>query len=207
MMYFLHGLFSGPQIWSSYLSIKDSQALNLYHQNPMALELKSDDIIVGYSLGGRIALDLCYKHKFQIKKLILLSAHPGLEDKDLSNRKTWENEILKKMDSQTKDEFMSFWNSQHIFNNSQDLEVDELTYHKSKDLFDLYRLSKQRNYFPDLSVHHEKIIYIYGKDDQKYQDIAEKLKLAKVAVYAQEGGHRVYQNQEEILRILNKARL
>lgn len=152
--------------------------------------------LIGYSMGGRVALMFAACYPERIKKLIILSAHPGLEkDVERKKRALWENEWLAVMERESQENFLEKWYSQPLF---ASLRLSprfpsilerrkKACLSKAKILFDRYRLSTQPNLWPHLP--HLPVTFIYGKDDQKYQSIYSRLNSLGVACHLVEGGH------------------
>ena len=97
MIIFLHGFLGTPQDFHPVLKNIHIpyQALTLpgHCNKPLDLEKFEEEIpfkstLVGYSLGGRIAMHLAKKYPEKIKKLIIVSAAPGLyEPRDARKKK------------------------------------------------------------------------------------------------------------------------
>jgi 2-succinyl-6-hydroxy-2,4-cyclohexadiene-1-carboxylate synthase len=205
MIYFIHGLFSGPEIWNPYIEGDYRKAISLYSDDPFKIQLTSSDILVGYSLGGRIAMELASRQNFSMKKIILLAAHPGLCDEEKKERKIWEDELLKKMENSSILEFLEYWNSLPLFSQSKLLSLTQERFQQGKKIFDRYRLSQQENFLSLLKKHHQKVIYIHGKEDAKYAQLAKMLKDQQVKIKAINGDHRVYLNHTELYPILEES--
>lgn len=204
MIYFLHGLFTGLEIWSPYLR-DHSLALSLYEKDPLDLRLTPEDTLVGYSLGGRIALELAERHEFRIKRLILLAAHPGLPDEERSERERWENKILHLMKTSTRLDFMAYWNGQDLFSRSEIPYVSPERFSRSIELFDRFRLSRQKNFISRLVQHKEKILYLHGDQDRRYQQIALDLASRGIMTRRIAGDHRIYLNKTELIPIFEET--
>ena len=202
MIHFISGLFCGTEIWDPYMQIGNGHRYDLQH---LPKDITSEDVVVGYSMGGRIALKLASDFNFGLKKLILLSAHPGIEEDEKPERKKWEDEILKKMDTLGSAKFLKFWDTQGLFNQSQvNKDISQEVFKANRDFFDQYRLSEQKNFLKEMINHKDKITYIYGKDDEKYSEIAKKLSSHSIRCIEINADHRVYLKPESLLPILKR---
>jgi 2-succinyl-6-hydroxy-2,4-cyclohexadiene-1-carboxylate synthase len=202
MIHFISGLFCGTEIWDPYLQIGNGRRYDLHH---LPKDITSEDVVVGYSMGGRIALKLASDFNFGLKRLILLSAHPGIEEDEKPERKKWEDEILKKMDTLGSAEFLKFWDTQGLFNQSQvNKDISQEDFKANRGFFDQYRLSEQKNFLKEMIKHKDKITYIYGKDDEKYSEIANKLSSHSIRCIEINADHRVYLKPESLLPILKR---
>lgn len=96
-------------------------------------ELKIDNCyLVGYSMGGRLALYLALHYPERFDKVVLESASPGLlSQAEKDEREQKDNGIARKLERiKTKEEFICFlsnWYSQNIFGNIKNHpEFDQL---------------------------------------------------------------------------------
>ncbi len=202
MIHVFHGFLGSPNDFS-FLQHED----NITHHDLLNFDLNEfklnpHDTLVGYSMGGRLAMEIAFKNEFQLKNLVLINAHPGLEhESEISERKKWEDTILNKM---SEAHFINYWNELPIF--KDDLPLKEITserLHRFKNLFEKLRLSDQENFLPSLSEHRSKVLYLIGKYDLKYFDLAQKKLIpAKLKCHIIDGGHRLFQNPEAIKNVL-----
>ena len=203
MIHIFHGFLGSPQDFS-YLYQENVISYDLYEMelNP---EIGPQDILIGYSMGGRVALEIASKNNYQLNKLILINAHPGLAtEEERANRTLFENRVIQELKEKTKEEFLSEWNSLPIFEHDLPVEVkDDERFKKSVELFDRYRLSKQRDHLPEIVKNKEKVLYIVGLQDDKYMNLAESLLLPHdIRVKGILGGHRLFQKSEELKQVL-----
>ncbi len=74
----LHGNLGGPEDW---LEVERLSGLTFDKRclwEPDALEFAAGDILLGYSLGGRLALQAAVAAPEKFSQVLVLSAHPGL---------------------------------------------------------------------------------------------------------------------------------
>jgi 2-succinyl-6-hydroxy-2,4-cyclohexadiene-1-carboxylate synthase len=163
--------------------------------------VQPNDILIGYSMGGRVAMEVAERINFQFRKLILLASHPGLQlQSEKDERKIWEDLVLKKMNESG---FFNWWNSLPLFSSDRPLEEQNLN--QWIEVFNTYRLSKQKNFTVFLSDHTDKIFYLYGAKDEKFSKIAEETLIPlNIRCKKIEAGHRVFQHQEALLGILRE---
>ena len=73
--------------------------------------------LVGYSMGGRIALTFANSYPEKIKGLVLESSSPGITNQiDRENRYISDNELANDLIKNGTDVFLDFWYSQSMFN-------------------------------------------------------------------------------------------
>lgn len=202
MIHVFHGFLGSPEDFHFLLG-PNVQVHDLYTMEAYP-EIHPEDTLVGYSMGGRIALEIAHAKNFQLKKVVLINAHPGIaDDEERMDRAEFETKILNQLRATPKDEFMDFWNSLPIFFHDGPISVRDDRYQKSAELFDRYRLSKQKNFLPDILNHKNKILYIVGFFDEKYMDLVSEVMIPEeVPVKGIPGGHRLFQHGPALKQIL-----
>lgn len=201
MIHVFHG-FLGSTIDFNFLKSPELVLHDLYDLDLDNLTVSPEDTIIGYSMGGRIALELALRINFNLKHLVLINAHPGLESSpEKVARRTWERMIEDKMDSEG---FISYWNSLPVF--AHDLPLPEKTpdeLQKAKIIFRRFRLSDQKNFLPELAPYKEKVLWIIGDQDEKYRALADThLHPQGIRFRMMEGGHRLFQHPEKLRETL-----
>ena len=203
MIHVFHGFLGSPEDFN-FLKQDDVILHDLYSSdfNP---EIKPGDTLIGYSMGGRIAMELAHKANWEINKLVLMNSHPGLEfDDEKDSRKEWEDSVLEKLQSLSPTEFFEYWNELPIFEFDSPLApISSERFLASQKLFDQFRLSKQKNFLPSLEDHKDKVLYLVGLFDNKYFTLAEEV-IANygIQVTPVSGGHRLFQEPEQVKSIL-----
>lgn len=204
MIHVFHGFLGGPSDFK-FLQGADIIIHDLYAEdfNPT---IAPDDVLIGYSMGGRIALELASKAQFNVKKIVLMNAHPGLEtQEEKDRRKIWEDEVLEKLKTESREDFFDYWNSLPLFDFDTPLApIETKRYELSKVLFDKFRLSRQDYFLPEMEQHKEKILYVVGVLDNKYFTLAEEVLLPHdITVKGIPGGHRLFQYPAELKTLLD----
>jgi len=138
-----------------------------------AIERIGKPHLIGYSMGGRLALQFAARHRSKIEKLILLSAHPGLtagHQERLTQDRTW----CHKLKTRSIDEFLQDWYDQPIFKTLV-AKMDIRTFRQHQRPLDLayaleaFSLAHQ----PDLS--HVPAHFLVGELDAVYRAHYKKL--------------------------------
>ncbi len=203
MIHIFHGFLGSPEDFS-FLRREDVVLHDLYEMTTLP-QISHNDILIGYSMGARIAMEIAHLNQYQIKKLIIINSHPGLEtDEEKEKRRSFELTVLEKLKTMSKEEFLSYWNALPLFSHDAPLEnIPEERYRKSAELFDRFALSKQNNFLPEIATYKEKVLWIVGLKDEKYLDIAsEKILPHDIQVVSLPGGHRLFQLQTELKELL-----
>lgn len=201
MIHIFHGFLGSPE---DFQFLKSDNVV-LYDLYDLKLPvIAPQDILIGYSMGGRIALEIAEKNHYNLKKLVLINAHPGLNnDESRMDRKVFENKVTQELKTKSRDEFLAWWNLLPIFTFDAPIETSEDRFKASADLFWKYRLSEQKDYLPEMIRHKDKILFIAGLFDEKYMELASELLIPEgIPVKGIPGGHRLFQNKEEMKQIL-----
>lgn len=91
-------------------------------------------ILIGYSMGGRIALTFAVNHPDYLKGLILESASAGIKN-DADRKKRYEDDLklVQYIHDHTMEEFIEFWYDQEMFNTQRRFSNDKIKkMHKKK---------------------------------------------------------------------------
>ena len=207
MIYFFHGLFGHPEDFLG-LRFESNQFISVDLRDKTFLDqlvfnLSAEDILIGYSLGGRIALDLCFKAKQLPRRIILLATNLGLKDSEREERRNWENEIILKSQELNHLGFVQYWNQLPVFKHEvSTIFFDEKEKEEQLELFNRYRLSSQRDFSFDIEKEQHRFVFILGEHDEKFMNYYKtRWGNLNVRTYTVPGGHRVIQQKEKLKEI------
>ena len=136
-------------------------------------------ILVGYSLGGRLALHALAESAKLYDAVILLSTNPGLtREKEkvdrVQNDQIWAQKFLQSPWA----ELMTQWNGQNVFKDSL-LEPKRLEIHYQRDLLAKalteWSLANQADFRELIASQQEKILWLSGEKDIKFLSIAMEI--------------------------------
>ena len=219
---FLHGAVSHYKDWSGIIGSIDSTvgfAPNLYRYTNYELNKSARlinkfndeaETLIGYSMGGRLALHCLLESNSKWEKAVIISAHTGLksETEKLNRVKSdinWADSAIKNWDS-----FIQSWESQSIFKNSQPIKRDySLSHHKRNiaSSFQNWSLGNQKFLEPLLKKIRIPVLWIVGDLDFKFLEIADRAcKILPNAelVKLKSTGHRVpWDNPTQTLNTIN----
>ena len=133
--------------------------------------------IIGYSLGGRLALAYGQKHPNKPQGLISFSAHTGLKTSD-QREKRKENDLLweDRLKNLPPDEFLKLWYSQSVFSSLQKktkLLEEIFTRRKYKNPEELALLLREVSLAkqPLYQTFQHPIYFVYGDEDETYKNL------------------------------------
>jgi 2-succinyl-6-hydroxy-2,4-cyclohexadiene-1-carboxylate synthase len=171
--------------------------------------------LLGYSLGGRLALHACLARPELWSGVIVVSADPGSSSPEqkkvqLEKDKQW----AERFRSETMDSLLAEWDALPVFSgipNSVPRNVDEFNPEGIGRVFDLFSKGCQRDLMPELrESENPPLLFISGEKDEKYTKRGKELAASCPAVRHKiipNAGHRVpWENPnsfvEEILRFM-----
>jgi len=157
--------------------------------------------LLGYSMGGRIAL--CWSHLFshRITSLILESCHPGLTNNaERQQRLSEDSHWHQNFNSGSIENVLEQWYQQPLFSSLSDDQKHQLIQYRSsvirrQDLLLLkhFSLGLQADY--SILMLASRTHYICGQRDSKFQSIGQQLKSKNGAMHLYqfpESGHNVH---------------
>jgi len=209
-VYALHGFLGAPAEWQDFTFI-DHQVvlerpdLGLWQWaelfNAEASKIDGHRILVGYSLGGRLAMHALIAEPKLWSAAILISAHTGLRcqrerDIRLSKDRLWANKFLQL----PWNELLQEWNKNPIFGGkpfAHQKQEQHFERHALSQQLQNWSLAKQEYLTPLLKEVKTPILYIAGECDEKFRLIAEDFREFSIAGIAPGAHHRVpWENSE-----------
>jgi 2-succinyl-6-hydroxy-2,4-cyclohexadiene-1-carboxylate synthase len=141
--------------------------------------------LIGYSMGGRLALLFAKKFPDIVDKLIIISSHLGIEDKrERKDRLLQDTAWAEKLQNQPIEQFLTEWYNQPLFNTlrSNKARFQEMLKRRSKvnpkdaaAVLQNLSLAKQKTLWKDLSHFTQNMLFICGAEDEKYKSLYDKI--------------------------------
>lgn len=211
-----HGKTDSPENVENYRF--DSQIEQI---NQLFKKLKiHNPILVGYSMGGRLALSYRMKYPKNIQAVILESTSFGIEQKiEREERVKSDEDLADKISNSSIEEFINYWVNIPLFESQKRISEEELnqifrnkveTNNKIGLQNSLLGFSsgKMKNFHPLLTNFNIPTLLVAGEIDNKYSKIANKVhKLIPNSdlEIIKDCGHNVHlEKTEEFLKLLNK---
>ena len=167
--------------------------------------------LLGYSLGGRLALHAFLARPDLWSGVIVVSADPGSGGPDekklqLEKDKQW----AERFRSEPMKSLLAEWDHLPVFcsiPNPVPRNPEELDAEKIARLFEVFSKGCQRDLLPELSkLEAPPVLYLSGEKDKKYGELGEKLAASCPIVRHRvipQAGHRVpWENPESFARVL-----
>lgn len=191
-LHFIHGFLGQANDWSAFEKDFSNYTVKLHRIEtylPNALEKQNQfatwsqnfnstittshkNILIGYSLGGRLALHAFFNHPDLWDGIILISTHPGLihqHDKELrmQNDQKWATKFAQ----EPWKEVLSAWNQQGVFADfPESFERQKENYHIDtlQSLLLGFSLAKQENLRSQIKNTEKQMLWLAGEKDQKF---------------------------------------
>ena len=172
-------------------------------------------VLVGYSLGGRMALHIFEKNPEMFEHLVLVSTHPGLkpfqepEIKERESRDLFWSELFLNHNCE---EVVQKWNEQSVFEGSE-FEPERDASHYRRDLLSKalvnWSLSKQADKRMILKRHSKKISFVIGERDKKFIELGRTFMSEIPDIHLEMislAGHRVlFDNALELAKVISAS--
>ncbi len=212
MIWCLHGAFGSYSDWGFLEKCEalvdwEVRAVNLWQDFPKlsygewarewADVVASEDknpVVVGYSMGGRLALHALLARPELWQAAVIVSAHPGLiEAAARRDRAQVDEAWLKRLGALDWASFQRAWEAQTVFAGKHRL-IDWPPFHPAmeRSLLD-WSLARQENLLDQLAGLSLPVLWVVGEHDAKYVEIGRRV--ARALPFADleiaPAGHRV----------------
>ena len=156
-------------------------------------------LLLGYSMGGRLAMNACVYRPSLWSGVIAVGADPGLISDDARSKQLQKDlEWARRFRTEDIQELLNEWDELPVFcgrSNCASREISELDSEKISRFFDVFSKARQGNMLPMLrKLKTPPLLYISGCDDIKYTKIGQDLAAHCMQVRHQiipNAGHRV----------------
>ncbi len=170
------------------------------------LQAENFDVLIGYSLGGRLLLNLLKQEPKLAKLFVFLSTHPGLKnEQDREARALHDQQWIRRFRTEGWAEAAKAWEAQAPFGPGQN-PLPDFSEPKSLDFWlealEAWSLANQAAFQELIHGQAEKILWIAGQRDRKFADLAASLGLASPALRVFELGnawHRLHRQEAPAL--------
>ena len=176
---FLHGFLGCKLDWEPYIKYFGGIAIDLpghgdapFYDLSKILPQKAH--LVGYSMGGRIALEWLYRYPNRFPSATLLSTNLGLEtEEEKQNRIHQEEMWIESIHKDGINHFIQTWYQNPLFEGAP---IPAYRYQQNPDLLiqaiRKFSLAKQQNFWNSLP---KSTTFLYGEQDRAYRKTYERL--------------------------------
>ncbi|MFP7300461.1 2-succinyl-6-hydroxy-2,4-cyclohexadiene-1-carboxylate synthase [Neobacillus niacini] len=202
-----HGRSESPEDIHRYSIEGAAYDLNLLLNK---LEIEQIDLL-GYSMGGRLALTFALLYPKRVRKLILESASPGLEtEEERSQRRMKDGELANFINEQGMKSFVDYWEDIPLFSSmkylpeaiQKSIRKQRLANHPKGLVKSLLGMGtgSQPSWWEKLYTVNCEVLLLTGRLDEKFCKIAEKMQkeMKKASwIVINDSGHAIHVEQKE----------
>lgn len=186
----LHGNFGSPEIWDEF-PIQGIVPVDLWQYSGLSYPKFADQlvedfasngrkpILMGYSLGGRLAMNVLSLYPENWSGAVLLSAHSGIADfSDKDARLESDLEWARRVREEPWEEVLRAWNEQTVLANSPVWPcVEQLESRREQiaEAFDNWSLGRQVDLKASLGRFTAPVLWITGEDDEKFTQVGREM--------------------------------
>lgn len=221
MVYALHGMMGHQKDWES-LDL-GLQAVNLWEEGASdhlgfedwaqsfngRVDGGKGSILIGYSMGGRLAMHAMLSQPNPWKGVVLISAHPGLENEaERLNRLEADQQWAKRVREMPWSDLLNLWNEQDtlISGSGSKYQVELKGDRESlASAFERWSLGCQNDLRRALAKCDTPVLWITGEQDEKFTLLAEEVGKANDNIEHRvipEAGHRLLYERESSLNLM-----
>lgn len=168
--------------------------------------------ILGYSMGGRLAISFACMYPNLVSSLLLESTTAGIEElNERLNRKKQDEQLAKKIATEGIEKFVDYWEGISLFTSLKKLPKEKLDYLRNQRLTNTQQglmnsllmmgTGSQPSWWEEIKNFHFPVLIIVGQEDQKFCAIAKKLqskiKNARIEVI-NDVGHMIHVEKPQI---------
>lgn len=213
----LHGFLGQPSDWTDF-RIQGLMAPDLfqcelkshedaaYQLNQSLKQSGNQPVLMGYSMGGRLALHAIIQEPSLWKAAIIISAHPGLKINEREKRLRADAEWAKRFEREEWSSLLKAWNSRSVFAPSCfQFERKEEDFNRDYLASGLRNcsLGLQQDLRESINELSLPILWIVGEKDKNYCELADVLKFKhpkSMVKTISNAGHRVPWEQPEAFK-------
>jgi 2-succinyl-6-hydroxy-2,4-cyclohexadiene-1-carboxylate synthase len=208
----VHGFLGDPFVWDDVVdhwglpgrpvvptlpghgggSVKATWADNL---SSIATAIGTVDVVIGYSLGARVALGLLASGLYD--RAVLIGVNPGITEAERQSRREFDAAWARLLRTSGIGVFSEAWAAQPLFATQKRARADRLETRRTRRLahdpeqlarsLEVMGLAAMPNYWNVIPAHRDRIALIAGADDTKYVAISERLPSASFEKIAGSG--------------------
>jgi len=153
-----------------------------------------DPVLLGYSMGGRLALHALQHDSAMWRKAVIVSAHPGLQDETermmrMARDAEWAAMALQK----EWPEFLKEWDAQAVLAGDVATDRSALRQRKTEVIRSMmeWTLGKQEDLRAAIEGYECPVTWVTGANDEKFTSLAEEVSVERKIVVP-DVGHRVH---------------
>lgn len=213
MIHFLHGNVGMAEDWQFLENTfaSETRAVDLWRfleEKDVTLEKAGErlvaesapgDFLIGYSMGGRIALHALLAAPNHWAGALIISAHPGLKTAERAERISQDAAWAKRARNHDWPDFLKQWNEQNVLDSRADLAWGNRLFLESRReavarSFEQWSLGRQEDLREPLSKLARPVLWMNGENDAKFSALGREMAALSPTITHQvvaNAGHRV----------------
>lgn len=184
-MMLLHGFGATSRVWERFGLAADCPEL-AGHGGPMPTDFESEverlarrihapTTLVGYSLGGRLALSIACRFPEKVERLVAIGAHPGLDGPDTRlERIAADDALAAKLEREGIDEFFAGWDARPLFARRPKPDRRGLDARSLAAAMRAFSLGRMPSRWLELSRLRMPVTWVAGEHDEKFRRLADQ---------------------------------
>lgn len=186
MIYLLHGAIGDPSDWDDFIELlapRPASAVDLYGGEIGGLEdfgasfnagASEGDVLIGYSMGGRLALHALVAEGARWSKAVIISAHTGggADPERLERDRGWADLARKDWPR-----FVEEWSAQTVFGGRPMPWERSFGAERREAIasgFERWSLGAQEDLLPRLAAIECPVLWLAGEEDTKYVETGRR---------------------------------
>jgi 2-succinyl-6-hydroxy-2,4-cyclohexadiene-1-carboxylate synthase len=223
---FLHGFLGSPDEWQPIFDGLDrsrpvrTATLPAADSWPLGIEqlvasLPERFVLVGYSMGARIALGVTLEFPQRVRGLCMIAGHPGLPPREREARRLHDDTLAQRLLHSPPSEFLDAWYRQEVFASISEAtrtvwvrQRQSLDRSDQANLLRCYSLGVQPDFWSRLGQIAVPAQIVVGELDGKYVAIARAMQRQAPQMQltiVPRAGHAVHREQPAALREVLQA--
>lgn len=171
------------------------------------IDSNNNNVLVGYSLGGRLALHALLEKPSLWKAVVIISSHYGLKDREECGSRLKSDELwAKRFEYDKFEDVITAWNSQPVLATGT-TTPKRLLHRLDKEslvwALKYFSLGYQAYLLPQIQTCEVPILWVVGENDVKFVELTKNLDfrnpLSRICIVPK-AGHRVIFDQPIFLR-------
>ncbi len=181
--------------------------------NAVAGALAGCDVVVGYSLGARVALGLVASGR--VAHAVLIGVNPGIADHERAQRREFDAAWAHLLRRDGVDAFHETWTQQPLFATQARVGLVTLERRRAQRMkldaeqlarsLEVMGVANMPDYWAAIPAHRDRIALIAGADDAKYVAISAGLPAASFETIADSGHDPTLEQPRELAAAIARA--
>lgn len=221
MHLFLHGFLGNPSDWDRLFShfpkswnpiappLPGHAGAPTATDIPLAIhrQFPKADWLIGYSAGGRVALELKARFKEHYGQVIAISTHPGIVDPlERKERLEWDFLLAKKLLDEPLEPFLKKWYEAPLFSSFRKHpsfpKIFEKRMRQKKEALAHFLTHFSTGMKPPPEISPD-TIFIFGEEDLKYERLYRRLVQIHEKIAVKNASHAVHlENPKELAFVI-----